>query len=167
MKKLFTFLFLASFALVVSATTTPVKPAEKMNQTKQVVTDQLFKLQEIDRILEAENLTYAQLAEKYPDLLEETPVTPVMEEGVFDKASDSPLGIPGFWWGFCLGWVGMLIVYLMMDEGQDRKDQVKKALIGCIIGSIIGLGIYFLAWGSLLWWGDAGKAVSTAITAGC
>ena len=167
MKKLFTFLFLTSFALVVSATTTPVKPAEKMNQTKQVVTDQLFKLQEIDRILEAENLTYSQLAEKYPDLLEETPVAPVMEEGVFDKVADSPLGIPGFWWGFCLGWVGMLIVYLMMDEGQDRKDQVKNALYGCLAWTVIWGILYFTVLG-VAWFGDsATKTVLTAAAGNC
>jgi hypothetical protein len=167
MKKILTLILVSTFASFAIANTTPVKPAEKMNQTKQVVNDQLFKLQEMDRILDEENLTYDQLAAKYPELLEETPISSSVDEGVFDKAADSPLGIPGFWWGFCLGWVGMLIVYLMMDEGQDRKDQVKNALIGCIIGSVIGLGIYFLAWGTLLWWGDAGQAVSTAITAGC
>lgn len=166
MRKILTMAVLAMFSLIAFANSNPIKPSEKMNQTKQAVTDQLFKLQEIDRIIDAENLTYEQLAEKYPDLLEATPVTPTIEEGVFDKAADSPLGIPGFWWGFCLGWVGMLIIYLSMDEGQDRKDQVKNALIGCIIGSVIGLGIYFLAVGSLLWWGDVGNVINTTITAG-
>jgi hypothetical protein len=166
MKKIFT-LLLASFAFfILNAGSNPGKTSEKVNKEKQVVTDQLFKLQEIDKIIETENLTYEQLAEKYPDLLEETPVTPTIEEGIFDKTPDSPLGIPGFWWGFCLGWIGMLIIYLSMDEGQDRKDQVKNALYGCIAWAVIWGVLYFAVLGAF-WFGDSGSKVVGNIVTTC
>jgi hypothetical protein len=38
----------------------------------------------------------------------------------------------------------MLVVYLTMDEGADRKREVKSALYGCIAGTLIGYLIYAL-----------------------
>lgn len=55
---------------------------------------------------------------------------------------ESPLGIPSFFWGFCLGWVGLLIVFLMNDGEPDKKEEVKKALIGCAISTVVGVVIY-------------------------
>lgn len=38
----------------------------------------------------------------------------------------------------------MLVVYLTMDEGEGRKKEVKNALYGCIVGTLIGYLIYAL-----------------------
>ena len=48
------------------------------------------------------------------------------------------LGIPSFLWGCVLGWVGMLIVYLV----TENKEQTKKALWGCLAGTAIEVAIY-------------------------
>ena len=61
-------------------------------------------------------------------------------------ADDLPLGIPGFWWGFCLSWVGILLVYLLMEDSADRKEQVKKA----VIGALVGIGVWIVFW--ILFW---------------
>lgn len=53
---------------------------------------------------------------------------------------EPPLGIPSFIWGFCLGWVGILVTYLVTDD----KEETKKALIGCIVGALAGVIIYFV-----------------------
>jgi len=54
---------------------------------------------------------------------------------------DEPaLGIPGFVWGLVLGVIGILVVYLVTED----KEETKKALYGCIVGSLLGLGCYFL-----------------------
>ncbi|MFK7924058.1 MAG: hypothetical protein AB8H47_19025 [Bacteroidia bacterium] len=54
-----------------------------------------------------------------------------------------PLGIPSIVWGLCLNWVGLLIVHI----SEHDKSETKRALIGCIISSVLwgggGLG-YFL-----------------------
>jgi hypothetical protein len=57
-------------------------------------------------------------------------------------ADDLPLGIPGFWWGFCLGLVGILLVYILMEDSPDRKEETKKALIG----ALIWVGIWIVLW---------------------
>lgn len=55
--------------------------------------------------------------------------------GQTDEDGELPLGIPAFWWGCVLGWVGLLLVYLLTD---NDKAQTKKALTGCLVGS----GVY-------------------------
>ena len=47
---------------------------------------------------------------------------------------DGPLGIPSFIWGFCLGIIGLAVVYFVTED----TDETKKALWGCIISSLIG-----------------------------
>ena len=51
---------------------------------------------------------------------------------------ETALGIPSFLWGCALGWVGMLIVYLVTES----KDQTKKALWGCLVGTAIEVAVY-------------------------
>ena len=55
------------------------------------------------------------------------------------------LGIPSFLWGLVLGWVGILIVYLVSEDNEETK----KALYGCIAGTVAGLACYFLFWGAI------------------
>jgi len=59
------------------------------------------------------------------------------------------LGIPGFWWGCVFGPVGILIVYLVTD---NDRDEVKKALYGCIVS-----GVFWIAW-NVFWWAVYGNA---------
>jgi hypothetical protein len=59
------------------------------------------------------------------------------ESSVSSISKDMPI-LPSFWWGCCLGIVGLVVVYLVTD---NDKDQVKKALIGCVISTlIVGVG---------------------------
>lgn len=167
MKRFLLFSLLMITSLFVFADGDPGKLANKFTQKQTEVNDQLFKMQEIDRILNEKNLTYQQLAEMHPDLVNSTNLAPAVDDGIFDKASDSPLGIPGFWWGFCLGWVGLLIVYLSMDEGMDRKAQIKNALIGCLIGTGLWLIIYFAFWGVLFSSVDASMDIPLAVSSSC
>lgn len=61
--------------------------------------------------------------------------------------AEAPLNIPPFWWGLCLGWVGLLVVYIVTD---NDRDQVKKAFTGCLINTGIGLVLYLLIYGAAL-----------------
>jgi hypothetical protein len=144
MKNVFTLLLSLVTLSCLLANSNPIKPnTNDFNKNKQVITDELFKLEEISRIAREENLTHEQIVAKYPDLMEKTTVAPAVDDGIFSKAADSPLGIPGFWWGFCLGWIGMLIIYLSMDEGAERKEQVKNALYGCVAWAVIWTVLWF------------------------
>ena len=53
------------------------------------------------------------------------------------------LGIPSFCWGLFLGWVGILIVYLVSED----KDETRKALYGCIVGSVLGAACFIFLGG--------------------
>ncbi len=52
-------------------------------------------------------------------------------------AKEMPI-VGGFWWGCCLGIVGLALVYFITD---NDKTEVKNALIGCVISTIlVGVG---------------------------
>lgn len=58
--------------------------------------------------------------------------------GQTDEGNEPLLGIPAFWWGCVLGWVGLLLVYIMTD---NDKTQTKKAFNGCLVST--GVGVVF------------------------
>jgi hypothetical protein len=58
--------------------------------------------------------------------------------GQTDEGGEPPLGIPAFWWGCVLGWVGLLLVYLLTD---NDKAQTKKALNGCLVGTGVSIAL--------------------------
>ena len=141
MKRFFLLTLIFGACLSLSATTS-TNPG-KLKANKAVIEQQLSDLDQIEKIIAEEGLTYDQLAAKYPSLVEKVNLSPSSsEDGIFENASGTPLGIPGFWWGFCLGWVGMLIVYLTMDEGSSRKEQVMNALWGCLIAYALFFVVY-------------------------
>ncbi len=61
-------------------------------------------------------------------------------------ADDMPILGP-FWWGCCLGIVGFLVVYLVTD---NDKAQVKNALLGCIVGTLV-FGSVWALWNPWAW----------------
>lgn len=57
----------------------------------------------------------------------------------FDTMNERALGIGGFWWGCCLGPVGVLVVWLVADDSSETR----KSILGCIISSLLGSGSSF------------------------
>jgi len=64
----------------------------------------------------------------------------VAESNNFMMDDDRALGIPGFVWGFCLGGIGILVVYLVTED----KEETKKALYGCLTAGLIYTGCYLI-----------------------
>ncbi len=63
----------------------------------------------------------------------------------FSASSDElVIGIPSFLWGCVFGWVGLLVVYLVLEN----KEQTKKALYGCIANGVVMLVLYVVAYTS-------------------
>jgi hypothetical protein len=89
-----------------------------------------------DYVLQTE-LTYEEIAELNFDMISQV-------QGVngisFASFGEPPLGIPSFLWGFCLGVPGLAIVYFVAED----PDETKKALYGCIAGTVVSVGIYFI-----------------------
>jgi hypothetical protein len=50
----------------------------------------------------------------------------------FSNYGDMPLGIPAFWWGFVLGCIGILLVYLILED----RDETMMSVWGCIAGAV-------------------------------
>jgi hypothetical protein len=128
MKKIFLLTFVLGLCFNLFATT-----PETILAKKEIVEKQLQDLDQIEKVILEEGLTYQELAVKYPELVAQVKVASENEEGLFDKDADAPLGVPGVFWGFFLGLLGVAIVYFAMDEGSSRKDQVKNAFIGCLL----------------------------------
>lgn len=59
-------------------------------------------------------------------------------------ASDDLLGIPAFWWGCVLGWIGLLLVYILTDQ---NKEETRSAFNGCLVGTAVSVAftlVYYL-----------------------
>jgi hypothetical protein len=63
----------------------------------------------------------------------------------FSVVGEPPLGIPSFLWGCLLGWVGLLIVYLITED----KEETKKALWGCVAATAVWIIFYVAFWGTI------------------
>ena len=57
---------------------------------------------------------------------------------------ERPLGIGGFVWGFCLGAIGILIVYLAIDDPELKRREGRNAIYGCLVSSLLSLAIQVL-----------------------
>ena len=72
-----------------------------------------------------------------PALLEGIDLITTTTGANFAPTKEMPL-LGGFWWGCCLGIVGLGLVYFITD---NDRDEVRKALWGCIITTlIVGIG---------------------------
>jgi len=115
-----------------------INPVEKFpdlfEKSSESIDAELNDLQELNTLVIAKNYSFDQLQANHAAKVAAVNLS-AEEDGLLDSHPDNPLVIAGFWWGFVLGWVGMLIVYLTMDEGEGRKEQVKNALIGCLISA--------------------------------
>jgi len=117
--------------------------ANSFVESEITIDNQLSDLNEINEIILNEELSHAQFVSKYPTLNEDAQLASAVVDELFDTDNSSPLGIHGFWWGLVLGCLGMAIVYLAMDSGEDRKEHVKNAAIGCLVSALVG---------GALWW---------------
>jgi hypothetical protein len=123
----------------------PDQISEVLKADKIVIDQEFQSLEALEQRIKSENL-------KFSDLEESTVSSLALKEDVHGSllavagADELPLGIPGFWWGLCLSWVGILLVVLLMEDAPDRKEQTKNA----IIGALVGIGVWIIFW--VLFW---------------
>lgn len=90
-----------------------------------------------------------QYLEKHPgaDLEKMKATTPelVRDLDSFDASTvfitDADTVIPPFWWGFCLGVWGILIVLIITDKD---KSAVNKAFKGCLVSGAMIAAVYVI-----------------------
>ena len=138
MKKL-NLLFAAMFVLF--ATSLKAKTADIFAYNEQVITAQMSDLNELEKVVKQnEGITLSELKTKHFANLN---LNGVKESSVLGdlfamRGGDLPLGIPAFVWGCVLGWVGILIVYLVTED----KEETMKSLYGCLVSG----GVYVVFW---------------------
>ncbi len=100
----------------------------------------------LEQLVEARNATYTDLAAENNSLLNNVSSDNDIVSSLLGSSApdgDRLLGIPGFWWGFCLGLLGIILVYVAV-EGDARREQGRKAIIGCAVGTVISLVVYLI-----------------------
>ena len=128
-----------------SVADSPDQISQILKTDRSLISEEFSSLDALEQRIKSENLTYVDLdAETIDRLSLKADVSGSLL--AIAGADDLPLGIPGFWWGFCLSWVGILLVYLLMEDSADRKEQVKKA----VIGALVGIGVWIVFW--ILFW---------------
>ncbi len=138
MKLILTFFCLLSI-INLGAVNTPTSVVDAFDQSSSTINVALSDLNELNDIVITNNFDFETLSNVHPDLVIDNKLNASPSE-LFESHPDSPLGISGFWWGLCCNIVGMFIVYISMDGGNGRKEQVKSALYGCLTF----VGIYAL-----------------------
>jgi hypothetical protein len=73
-------------------------------------------------------VTLSGLQQEENSLLADLNLLTYANGGIAAFSGEPALGIPSFLWGCILGPVGILIVYLVSEDG----DETKKALFGCL-----------------------------------
>jgi hypothetical protein len=110
---------------------------------KEDFTSEFKKLNQLESIIMANpNLTVDSVIKEQPQLLKDLGINSETKSNIGDDDPMKPAGFPAFWWGFCLGIWGILIVYLITD---NNKAALNKTVKGCITATAIGLGVYVIA----------------------
>lgn len=135
MKKLFLLFFLG--ALVSSASFAGVN-ADLFTMDEAKIEAEFAELNTLDAYLdEHEGVTLEELQSSGAAMA--LNLSPETMSGL-SAMMEAPLGIPSFLWGCVLGWIGILVVYLVSED----KDETKKALYGCIVGAVAGTVVWLL-----------------------
>ncbi len=125
--------FCSASLLAVSPAESAVSLKDRLNTGSDLIEAELSQLTQMNEAILAEGMDYDELQALYPEMVSSANLSAAAAPGIFTGHPDVPVGIPGFWWGFCLSLVGTLIVYLVMDEGEGRKEQVRNSIYGCLI----------------------------------
>lgn len=106
---------------------------------EKTISDKEFeKIQKIEAFVEENpEVTLADLQKSNSELLSNVELLDETSTTTLNAVKDMPL-LGGFWWGCCLGIIGLALVYFITD---NDRDQVKKAFIGCLIATLfLGIG---------------------------
>ncbi len=101
----------------------------------------------IDNLIESSQISFNEVITVHP-IISNLLYVDSKAINFFDKGPDSLFGIPPFWWGFFLNWIGALLVYILTEH---NNEYTKEAVIGFLVGTAIYVGTYYccLGWG---WW---------------
>jgi hypothetical protein len=147
MKKLLTLVFCALLGGVVWAASPGNTQANPFQDDLSRLDNEFAGISQLEQLVEERNATYSELAAENNVLLQNVNSdTDIAASLLNAMAPDDErlLNIPGFWWGFCLGILGVILVYVAID-GETKQREGKKAMVGCLIRSALYGFLYILA----------------------
>lgn len=102
------------------------------------------KLNQLEAIVYAyPSITIDSVIKEQPQLLKDLGINTEAKSSIGGDDPMRPAGFPAFWWGFCLGIWGILIVYLITD---NDKAALNKTVKGCITAVVVYGGITALSY---------------------
>ncbi len=94
-------------------------------------------------IMDNPHYTVDSVIKEQPDLMKDLGIKADARATVSGDDPMKPAGFPAFWWGFCLGIWGILIVYLLTD---GDKAAMNKTVKGCISAVVVYGGLTALTY---------------------
>jgi hypothetical protein len=129
-----------SLITILALSFTVATAAEPINFDAQNIDSEFEQLNKIEKfVINNEGTTLDNLKSQNSELLSDINIEADAASVV--ASSDLPAGIPAFWWGCVLSWVGLILVYVLTDKDSA---QTKKALMGCLLGAGIWVIYYVL-----------------------
>jgi hypothetical protein len=129
-----------SLLSILALTFTVVTAAEPINFDAKNIDSEFEQLNKVEKFVQNnEGTTLDNLKSQNSELL--TDINLEADTASAVAASDLPAGIPAFWWGCVLSWVGLILVYVLTDKDSA---QTKKALMGCLVGAGVWVIYYVL-----------------------
>jgi hypothetical protein len=138
------------FGLITLTANTVNPPASALFKDNLSQFDQSFnQLNQLEQTVEKTGQTYSQLAAENNALLYNVAYNNDISNALLgsDGNGDRLLGIPGFFWGFCLGLVGIILVYVAIKDPVAKKQEGESAILGCIFLTLIYLVFIYYAIG--------------------
>lgn len=149
MKVKFIFLITIFFFLHVSLNAAAIGPGDPPSKDNPFSFDESLLDPSMDRLTDLEAYVWENpgtslselQANKHP-IVEGMNLVDTASQSPMGIAGDGPAGLPSFLWGFCLGAIGILIVWLVTED----NDELKKSLMGCLVSSLISGAIYLITY---------------------
>ncbi len=145
MKKLLLFALL----MIAVASASVANSSSMFKIDEQKISSEMAAINEIEVIVNSQNLTLSDLLAENNSLATSSLLPAYGAASIASLSDGPPLGIPSFAWGFCLNWVGIVLVYVITQD----QSQTKKALWGCVLGSVLYtvfyVVVYAAAWSTV------------------
>lgn len=127
-----------SLITILALSFTVATAAEPINFDAQNIDSEFEQLNKIEKfVINNEGITLDNLKSQNSELLSDVKIEADAASSI--AADELPAGIPAFWWGCVLSWVGLILVYVLTDKDNA---QTKKALLGCLVSAAIWVVFY-------------------------